>query len=433
MESLSSKITMLLVGTVFVNFAGILLARESNKASFQGLCDPAAGVYWSAAYGVSPDGSVVVGEIALVTKDNKIVMGQTEAALWVESKSIHSLGYLLAGHFGSNAYGVSTDGSVVVGRSYSSSSLKAFRWTKSGGMVGLGYPPDVNSYSKTFLKFSSVAHDVSADGLVVVGSVCSTSGKEPFRWTLSGGTQRLGNLPGGYFWGEAHSVSADGTVVVGFGSSKEGIQAFRWTESGGMVGLGDLPSGKFSSEAYALSPDGLVVVGKSTSASGSEAFRWTAREGMKGLGDLPGGRFQSCAYDVSADGSVVVGFADSGTGDDGVEAFIWHAEHGMTSLKKVLTDKFALDLTGWVLEKARGISDDGLTIVGEGINPDGVLKGWIATIPKAVTHSKSPQPIGVYDDYTSEELGKDFSEVGLVDEEEAYDGIPGLEYFKKSR
>jgi hypothetical protein len=35
------------------------------------------------------------------------------------------------------------------------------------------------------------------------------------------------------------------------------------------------------------------------------------------------------------------------------------------------------------------------------------------------------------DDYTSEELGKDFQELGLLDEEEPYNGIPSLEYFKR--
>jgi len=35
------------------------------------------------------------------------------------------------------------------------------------------------------------------------------------------------------------------------------------------------------------------------------------------------------------------------------------------------------------------------------------------------------------DDYESAELRKDFEELGLLDEEEPYDGIPGLEYLKK--
>jgi len=51
----------------------------------------------------------------------------------------------------------------------------------------------------------------------------------------------------------------------------------------------------------------------------------------------------------------------------------------MRLLKDVLTEQ-GIDLTGWALRHAKGISADGLTIVGEGINPLGASEGWIATI-----------------------------------------------------
>ena len=53
----------------------------------------------------------------------------------------------------------------------------------------------------------------------------------------------------------------------------------------------------------------------------------------------------------------------------GSEAFIWDNANGMRKLKDVLVNDFGLDLTGWTLTIARGISDDGLTIVGDGIKP----------------------------------------------------------------
>ena len=49
----------------------------------------------------------------------------------------------------------------------------------------------------------------------------------------------------------------------------------------------------------------------------------------------------------------------------------------MRSLQGVLVDDFALDLTGWTLTSATGVSADGSTIVGEGMNPDGFNEGWI--------------------------------------------------------
>ena len=141
-----------------------------------------------------------------------------------------------------------------------------------------------------------------------------------------------------------------------------------------MTGLGDLSGGSFFSSSFGASSDGSVVVGESTSGSGPEAFRWTSGGGMVGLGNLPGGGFFSRALGVSSDGSVVVGFSEDA---DGNEAFIWDDANGMRDLHSVLVDDFGLDLTGWSLTAADGISADGLTIVGNGINPDGFAEGWI--------------------------------------------------------
>jgi hypothetical protein len=52
----------------------------------------------------------------------------------------------------------------------------------------------------------------------------------------------------------------------------------------------------------------------------------------------------------------------------------------MRSLENVLTSHYGLDLTGWELRYATGISDDGLTIVGGGRNPSGQLEGWRAVL-----------------------------------------------------
>ena len=127
-----------------------------------------------------------------------------------------------------------------------------------------------------------------------------------------------------------------------------------------------------------------MVVGRGASASGSEAFRWTSGGGMVGLGDLSGGSFNSFAYDVSSDGSVVVGFSDS---DSDGSAFIWDQTNSMRNLRDVLINDFSLDLTGWRLSFATGISGDGQTIVGWGRNPDGFSEAWVATIPEPATLS----------------------------------------------
>ena len=146
-----------------------------------------------------------------------------------------------------------------------------------------------------------------------------------------------------------------------------------------MVGLGRL--GKYGSIAYSSSADGSVIVGRSGFGYYGEAFRWENGE-MVGLGDLPGDLFESRAYDVSADGSVIVGRGNLALR---FEAFIWDEDNGMRSLTDVLENDYGLDLSGWRLIAATGISADGLTIVGEGYNPAGDAEGWIATIPEPST------------------------------------------------
>jgi probable HAF family extracellular repeat protein len=231
--------------------------------------------------------------------------------------------------------------------------------------------------------FQSAAFGVSADGSIVVGQSTSSSGLEAFRWTSGTGMVGLGDLPGGVFSSTAENISADGSVIAGAGNldlvSFTTVEAFRWTEATGMVGLGDLPGGDPLSAADDISANGLVIVGDSFSASGLEAFRWTNEGGMVGLGDLPGGIFESHAWDVSADGSVIVG---NGTTTLGLEAFVWTAGGGMKNLREVLIAGGATGLTGWTLIEPSGVSADGRTIVGFGRDALGRGEAWIATIPE---------------------------------------------------
>ncbi|WP_072927563.1 PEP-CTERM sorting domain-containing protein [Microcystis aeruginosa] len=334
----------------------------------------------SFAHGVSADGSVVVGESSSVNSP-------TEAFRWTQGTGMVGLGFLPGGgpsanlNAGSNALGISADGSVVVGYSNIPNvnggygGYEAFRWTQATGMVGLGDLPGGI--------FDSKATGVSADGSVVVGNGTGFYGTA-FRWTQATGMVGLGYLPGGGYYAasSATGVSANGSVVVGNSTSANGIEvlgwqeAFRWTQGTGMVGLGDLPGGNFWSSAQNVSADGSVVVGQSSGAYGYEAFRWTQGTGMIGLGSLPGGLFVSAATGVSADGSVIVGVSNSANGQ---EAFIWDSIQGMRNLKQVLTNDYGLNLTGWTLA-ARAISADGLTIVGTGINPSGNDEAWIARL-----------------------------------------------------
>jgi probable HAF family extracellular repeat protein len=333
------------------------------------------------------------------------LVGPSAAAL-ANGVSFQGLGDLPGSSFHSQASDVSADGRVVVGTAHSEGSIsEAFRWTREGGMVGLGGSP------------GSEAYDVSADGSVVVGA----SGPGAFRWTAATGSVAIAMT-------SPFGVSGNGDVVVGWRPPFPGsgnAQAVRWTEATGVVPLGTGPLAT-SSDAWAISEDGLVAVGsvhnpsglgypqahlwgpagrrflgdlaggspysialgvssdgsvavgQAEGASGFEAFRWTSAGGMVGLGHLSGGSFGSASA-VSGDGSVVVGY-DRVAGV-GQVAFIWDPVHGMRDLHQVLTD-LGIDLTGWGLAEATGISSDGRTIVGYGASPNGQREAWIAFLPE---------------------------------------------------
>ncbi|NOX57722.1 MAG: PEP-CTERM sorting domain-containing protein [Planctomycetes bacterium] len=333
---------------------------------FQGL-----GSSQSRALGVSPDGSTVIGY--------KQPAGRREAMRWEGGQSF-ALGHLpnLPGSVRNSLARAASASGVTVGRSTSAASgpglFEAFRW-EGGTMAGLGDLPGGTFYSE--------AWGVSANGSIVVGRATSSSGTEAFRWE-DGQMHGLGDLPGGSFSSAARDVSASGSVVVGAATSASGSEAFRW-ENGNMTGLGDLPGGNFDSDALAVSANGTVVVGVSSGASGqSTAFRW--EDGlMTDLGTLPGGSGPSIARAVSADGSVIIGDAAMDN-SSALEPFIFTPDKGMRSLSTVL-EELGIDTSDWILSLATGVSDDGRTIVGYGtrISPFVQREAWIAVVPEPNT------------------------------------------------
>ncbi len=111
---------------------------------------------------------------------------------------------------------------------------------------------------------------ISQNGNIVVGERNSAAGSEAYRWTRAGGMLGLGDLPGGSFASGAFDVSADGSVVVGYGwvNFVGSTEAFIWDTTNGMQNLKDVlvndhglnVSGWTLTEALAISPDGLTIV-----------------------------------------------------------------------------------------------------------------------------------------------------------------------------
>jgi len=331
---------------------------------------PLGGDSGNSAYAVSADGSVVVGES---TEGEYHIDYQPEAFRWTQADGMLGLDFL-PGHAWSEAHDVSADGSVIVGYSQESigedqySGGEAFRWTEAGGMQGLADP---------LVHDHSWAYGVSADGSVVVGynRGIGELNRTAFRWTEAEGMVDLelpADPPGGEY-SRAYAVSADGSTVVGYWGGPSPLASqkpFRWTASEGMVDLG------LSGTAFDVSADGSVVVGEAWRSSTLEAFLWTEAGGVVGLGFVPGSDNWSNAHAVSDDGSLVVGNSE-------FRAFLWDDVHGMRDLNDLLAAD-GVDLQGGVLHSAKDVSIDGQTIVlvGEGLAPDGSYQAWRAVIPE---------------------------------------------------
>jgi probable HAF family extracellular repeat protein len=328
--------------------------------------------------------------------------------------TFQGLGLIAGSVPGSDANGVSADGLVVVGGcpSYSSTCAEGWRWTQETGMVGLGFLSGDTS---------SQATAASADGSVVVGE----SGDRPVRWVSGGGGWQdlSGGLPAGsdasatdvsasggavigfylapttggnFLWTPSETtfhlpfslpsvaaltaISADGTLMSAYSGVFDRPTAQRYSPAGGsevLPELVDLDLCQCGSSANGISPAGDVVVGDSF----GQAFLWSEAMGSIGLGFLsePTWNQGSIALDVSADGSIVVGYASVSATK--LHAFVWISGWGMHDANK-LFPRHGIDLTGWTLTEATGISDDGTVIVGTGINPSGRTEAWRAELPE---------------------------------------------------
>lgn len=259
-------------GSVIVGYSGAIGGSDSafRWTEAGGLEDLGVlpGAMHSYAQAVSRDGLTVVGD------SRDFFSGIAAAFRWTSTTGMIELPTLASGF--SAAYGVSADGSVTVGYSPSNLGDQACRWV-NGVPQGLGMlAGDAYSY----------AYGVSADGSVVVGfSGVDFTDDRAFRWTAAGGMVSLGTLPGRAH-AAAYAVSDDGSIVVGsaYGDVAGTERALLWSEATGLVDLNlylptlgiDLTGWTLVSSA-AITADGRTISGIGRHNGASEA--WIAHLG----------------------------------------------------------------------------------------------------------------------------------------------------------
>jgi uncharacterized membrane protein len=202
----------------------------------------------------------------------------------------------------------SGDGSVVVGDEGPEfmAEHRPFRWTRESGVVPLAAPPGGPSRAWVW--------DVSADAGVMVGAAADSARSAAVRWHANGDPEEL-RTPAGYTRASARGVSPDGLLIAGTVNSSSDQRPALW-RGNELVVLG-LPPGAVSGFGMAVSDNGVVVGGATDihrPVNITQAFVWDAVHGSRWLSDVlaeagaavNGWTFLG-AVDISADGLTIVG------------------------------------------------------------------------------------------------------------------------------
>ena len=310
--------------------------------------------------GVSPDGKVAVGTNGVTV------------FYWTEGTGQVALGE-------GEGWGVTND-TMVVGRFRDPQTLvngvetlvagywKDGEWTSIGGLPGID-PFDSEFYSH--------AYGVSDDGSTIVGMGWQPNYRvEAFYWTEATGIVPLGQDGG--FNSRVNSASYDGSIMVGWDGTLTGPdrRAYTWDPEPHFLGSFDAayPVG----ECRGISPNGEYIVGSSS----GQPFLWDEANGMQRLIDENQYPIGGEGIDVTDDGATVGGVRTTFT-----RSWAFYMEPGgeVTNLRDYLVDESGVEgLEKWSLHWGSGISADGLTIGGVGFKKSDVFSFQNAYVVRLV-------------------------------------------------
>lgn len=265
-------------------------------------------------------------------------------------------------------YAISGDGSTYFGYVENGANMGMFRYRGPGTYQFI--PNPAPNYLSVFTR-------ASRSGDAAVGYAFDYT--VPFaphvavRWTPQTGTVALG------FGGDsdANDISADGNTIVGFGYAFGRGRAWRWTASGGTQQLQDLPgTGGFSSGAFAITGDGTVITG--FSGADGDAVVW--RNGIvESLGRIDGYHYAQ-GTSISDDASIIVGDIQGlGGGALSSTGFVWTRDHGMELIEQFFIRNGVVLPTDLSQSRLWRVAPSGTTLYLEGYG------GYIVTIPAPAT------------------------------------------------
>jgi probable HAF family extracellular repeat protein len=264
---------------------------------------------------------------------------------------------------------ISKNGQIVVGSSREGISgefpTRALRWTVTG--TEAGQPLQLARQPLPTSDPWSNAWGVSADGSVIVGDSGTSDGAlRAVRWV--NGT--LQPLPVAATSSTARWSSGDGTVAIGLATTPIGTVLVRW-DAAGAATTAIPPRGASVATIAAINPTGTAAVGSLSFQGNRAPFLWTLADGFTVLPEA--GREQaydtSEALDVSDDGAIVVGALQASmvtNGDPPMRGFLWTRATGMIFIEDLLT---GAGFANQGIYRVSTISGDGKRILATGTFP----------------------------------------------------------------
>jgi len=278
----------------------------------------------------------------------------------------------------SEAFGVSDNG--IVAGSFIDSNLIAPNGNptlragiyQNGAWDSLpGYPgyPVLDEMSYNY------GYGISADGSIVVGMHWLPTWKaEACYWDVSG-IHMLGRTGGGSSRANDVATTQTGFRIVGWDGEQNGPdrRAFYWDPAPHFMGGYDTTYPVGSCEG--LNSDGSKIVGGSAGAP----FVWTEATGMEWI-TTNYVNYASYAKDIS-DNDIVVGYVSLGVGN--YQAFIKRPEwQDIMFLKDYLIDSLGITgISDWYFPFTNSVSSDGLTLVGTAYPSGGGPNAYVVKLP----------------------------------------------------